>query len=240
MRIKTPVNRETLKHHITYNSWKYIVMAVCVVMGWSLIYTTTAYRSPQDKRIDVYIQSNIGSSEVIDAFLEPIWKETVPDMETVSSVLLTTVDDYTTTMQLMAYLAAGEGDIYFLSEQYFKSYAGQGGFLPLDDLVADGTINASDIDLTKGYVAYVEEYDSNNIPTKTSMHLYGIPLRSLYGFMNGMQIDNRDLYAVITVNNQNDANVIPFFNALLEAGRGEQEDWMTEQPKQPENPESSV
>ena len=239
MRIKTPINQETIRHHITYNSWKYVVMAALVVMGWSLIYTTTAYRSPQDKRIDVYIQSNIGSQEMIDAFLEPVWKATVPEMETVSSVVLTNVDDYTTTMQLMAYLAAGDGDIYFLSEQYFKSYAGQGGFLALDDLVADGAIDVKDVDLTKGYVAYVEEYDDNGLPVKTSQHLFGIPLESFYGFMNGMQIDNRELYAVITVNNQNDANVIPFFNALLEAGRGEQEDWMTEQTE-PGNPERAV
>ena len=97
----------------------------------------------------------------------------------------------------------------------------------------------SDVDLTKGYVAFVEEYDDNGLPVKTSQHLFGIPLESFYGFMNGMQIDNRELYAVITVNNQNDANVIPFFNALLEAGRGEQEDWMTEQTE-PGNPERAV
>ena len=239
MRIKTPVNRETLKHHISYNTWKYVLMAVCVVMGWSLIYTTTAYRSPQDKRIDVYIQSNIGSQQLIDAFMEPIWKETVPEMETVSSVVMTNVDDYTTTMQLMTFLAAGEGDIYFLSEQYFKSYAGQGGFLPLEEMVADGSISVGDIDLSKGYIAYVEEYDRDGLPVKTSQHLFGIPLDSFYGFMNGMQIDNRGMYAVITVNNQNDENVIPFFNALLEAGRGEQEDWMTDQTE-PENPERAV
>jgi hypothetical protein len=58
--------------------------------------------------------------------------------------------------------------------------------------------------------------------------LYGIPLDSFYGFMNGMQVDNRGLYAVIIVNNQNDENVIPFFNALLQAGRGEKEAWITE------------
>ena len=139
----------------------------------------------------------------------------------------------------MAYMAAGEADIYFLNEQYFKSYASQGGFLPLEDMVADGTLNVGDVDLTKGYVTFVEEYDENDLPVKTSQHLFGIPLESFYGFMSGMQIDNRDLYAVITVNNQNDANVLPFFNALLEAGRGEQEDWMTNQTDQT-NPERDI
>ncbi len=239
MRIRTPINQETLKHHFTYSSWKYLLMAVLVVMGWSLIYTTTAYRSPQSKRIDVYIQSNIGSSDLIDAFMEPVWKETVPEMETVSSVVLTTVDDYTTAMQMMAYMAAGEADIYFMSEQYFKSYASQGAFLPLEELVEEGALDVSDVELSKGYVAFVEEYDDNDLPVKTSRHLFGIPLESFYGFMNGMQIDNRDLYAAITVNNQNDENVIPFFNALLQAGRGEKEAWMDVEPGA-EIPESEV
>lgn len=228
MRIKTPINKETIKNHMTYSSWKYLVMAACVIFGWSLIYTTTAYRSPQNKRVDVYIQSNTASAESIQAFLDPIWKETVPEMETVNGVAMSTIDDYTTSMQLMTYMAAGEGDIYFLTEQYFKSFAGQGSFLALEDLVADGTIQADDVELSKGYVAYVEEYDENDRPIKTSRHLYGIPLDSFYGFMGGMQLDNRGLYAVIIINNQNDENVIPFFNALLQAGRGEKEDWITE------------
>ncbi len=229
MRIKTPINKETIRNHLTYSTWKYLLMAALVIMGWSLIYTTTAYRSPQNKRIDVYIQSNIGSTEVIDAFLEPIWKETVPEMETVSSVVMTTVDDYTTTIQLMTYMAAGEGDIYFLDEQYFKSYASQGSFLPLEGLVENGTLELHGEDVGKGYITYVEEYDENDKPVKTSLHLFGIPLENFYGFMNGMQIDNRQLYAVISVNNQNDENVVPFFNALLQAGRGEKEAWITEQ-----------
>ena len=228
MRIKTPINKETIKNHMTYSSWKYLVMAACVIFGWSLIYTTTAYRSPQNKRVDVYIQSNTASAESIQAFLDPIWKETVPEMETVNGVAMSTIDDYTTSMQLMTYMAAGEGDIYFLTEQYFKSFAGQGSFLALEDLVADGTIQADDVELSKGYVAYVEEYDENDRPIKTSRHLYGIPLDSFYGFMGGMQLDNRGLYAVIIINNQNDENVIPFFNALLQAGRGEKEAWITE------------
>ena len=228
MRIKTPINKETIKNHMTYSSWKYLVMAACVIFGWSLIYTTTAYRSPQNKRGDVYIQSNTASAESIQAFLDPIWKKTVPEMETVNGVAMSTIDDYTTSMQLMTYMAAGEGDIYFLTEQYFKSFAGQGSFLALEDLVADGTIQLDDVELSKGYVAYVEEYDENDRPIKTSRHLYGIPLDSFYGFMGGMQLDNRGLYAVIIINNQNDENVIPFFNALLQAGRGEKEDWITE------------
>ena len=228
MHIKTPITAERVRNHLTYSIWKYAVLVALSLMGWSLIYTTTAYRSPQDKRIDLYVQTATATNETMDAFIEPIWKEVVPEMETVSSVVLNTIDDYTTYMQLTAYMAAGEGDIYFLTDQYFKSMASSGALLELDGLVADGTIDVGDIDLSKGYVAVVDAYDDNNVAISSSRHLYGIPLETFYGFMSGMQLDNRGLYATIIVTNQNDDNVIPFFNALLQAGRGEKEEWITE------------
>ncbi|MBR1585031.1 MAG: hypothetical protein IJ662_05775 [Clostridia bacterium] len=228
MRIKTPLTKENVKNHFTYSSWKYLIVIVVGIMGWSLIYTTTAYRSPQDKRIDLYIQSATTSNEMIDAFLKPIWEETVPDMEVVQGLSLVSADDYTTTMQLTTYVFAGEGDIYFVTDQYFKSLASSGAFLPLEDMVADGTLQLEGIDLQKGYLTVVEEYDDQDQPLSTSQHLYGIPLDSFYGFMNGMMLDNRGMYAAILVNNQNDDHVIPFFNALLQAGRGEKENWITE------------
>lgn len=228
MRIKTPLNRERMRHHLAYSGWKYALMTVLTVFVWSLIYTTTAYRSPQDKRIDLYAMTNTATTETMDAFLAPIWREVTPEMETVSSVALMSVDEYTSFMQLTAYITAGDGDIYFLNEQFFKSFASQGAFLQLEDLVAEGTIQTGDIDLSKGYVAIIEEYDENDQPVAAERHLYGIPLDSYYGFMSGMQLDNRGLYAVILANNQNSENVIPFFNALLQAGEGEKESWITD------------
>ncbi len=226
MRMKTPLTKEKVRNHFTYGSWKYLLLAALAVFGWSLIFTTTAYRSPQDKRIDLYAQTTTTTAENMDAFLEPIWREVTPEMEVVSSVALMNLDDYSTSMQLTAYMAAGDGDIYFLTEQYFKSFAAAGSFLELDVLVENGTIQVDGVDLSKGRVAVVTEYDENDQPVTAEQHLYGIPLDEFYGFMSGMQLDNRGLYAAILVNNGNDENVIPFFNALLQAGRGEKEDWM--------------
>ena len=226
MRMKTPLTKEKVRNHFTYGSWKYLLLAALAVFGWSLIFTTIAYRSPQDKRIDLYAQTTTTTAENMDAFLEPIWREVTPEMEVVSSVALMNLDDYSTSMQLTAYMAAGDGDIYFLTEQYFKSFAAAGSFLELDVLVENGTIQVDGVDLSKGRVAVVTEYDENDQPVTAEQHLYGIPLDEFYGFMSGMQLDNRGLYAAILVNNGNDENVIPFFNALLQAGRGEKEDWM--------------
>ena len=226
MRINTPIDKERLKNHITYSIWKYVLMAVLCIMGWSLLYTTTAYRSPQDKRIDVYVMTNTATQDTMDPLLEKIWHEVTPDMETVGSVALLIGDDYITFTQLTTYIAAGDGDIYFVTEQFFKNFAAQGAFLPLDELVANGTIDASGVDLSKGYVTEVLDYDINDVPTYGEKRLFGIPLESFYGYMNGMKLDNRGLYATILAYNQNDENVIPFFNALLQEGRAEMEDWI--------------
>ena len=226
MRIKTPINKEKIKNHMTYHGWAYVLVAVVAALGWNLVYTVTAPRVPDEKRIDLYVLSSTTSSEIVDSFLKPLWEEYAPEMESVSSVVIGTYDDYATPMQLSAYVAAGEGDIYFLTETYFKSLAGQGALLSLDELVENGAIDASGVDLVKGYVTYISEYDENDTPIGTDQHLYGIPLESFYGYMSGMQIDNRSLYAAILINNRNDENVIPFFDVLLQAGRGEKPDWI--------------
>lgn len=221
MRIKTPLNKDTIRQHLTYSGWKYLIMAVIVVFGWSLYFTMTQYKSPQDKRIDVYVLSSSVSQDVLDAFMEPIWKETVPEMETVEGVLLIDTGDYNTTMQISTYIAAGEGDIYILNSEMFKSYAGQGAFLNLDELAENGTLDLNGIDVVKGRVSVIVDYDENFEPISAEQHLFGIPLDSFDGYWEKLQLDNRGMVAAIMVNNQNDENVIPFFNAFLQAGRGE-------------------
>lgn len=223
MRIKTPINKETISQHMHYSRWKYFLILAAALVGWGVLYTVTAYRSPQDKRIDLYVMSNTSSTEMVDQFIEPIWKETVPETETVHSVILVLADEAATDQQLTVYAIAADMDIVFFPEQYFKRFATQGFFLPLDDLAADGTIDVSGLDLARGYMTMVEEYDDQDRPVKTARHLYGIPLDSFYGFVQGMNLDSRDMYAAIMVNNYNDDNVIPFFNALLQAGRGDME-----------------
>ena len=60
-------------------------------------------------------------------------------MELVSGVTLlaSSSDDYYSQMQLTTYIAAGEGDIYFLPSGDFKSFAANGAFLPVRYVFAD-------------------------------------------------------------------------------------------------------
>ena len=139
MTISTPVTADRLKHHFTYNLWKYALSAALIVFGWSLVYQTTAYRPPNEKKIEVYIRSATADSDTVDAFLKPIWEEATPDMETIQTVILSSSsDDYYGNMQLMVYVYANEGDLFLLGSDDFKNLAGQGVFIDLEPYVVSG------------------------------------------------------------------------------------------------------
>ena len=217
MKIKTPFTKQRLRTHMTYNTWKYIVVIIASVFGWNLLYTTTAYRSPEHLRIDAYIQSASATNEGVDAFFKPLWEELVPDMETVTNVLLTssTSEDAYANMQLSVYIMAGEGDIYILTTDDFKNYASQGAFINLAPYIENGMLNVDGIDVSAGYVATVDE---NNVPTGETL-LYGIPAYTLNNFKTGMNIYNNNLVIAITGFSNNEENVVKFTNGLIQAGR---------------------
>lgn len=226
MRISTPVNKKTVKHHLDYHGWKYVLLVIIALAGWSLIYTMTKPVLPPDQRIDIYIQSETTMEDTIRSFVDPVWQETVPDVKEVNIATLMLTDEYNASMQMMVHIGAVDGDIYLLDELYFQRFARQGAFVPLEPLVESGKLNVDGIDVQKGYQDNVLEYDKNDVPLKTENHLYGIPLESLYGFMTEMQVDNRKLYAVIANANGNEENVELFFNAMIQRGRGEKPDWL--------------
>lgn len=217
MKIKTPLKKDRLRTHFAYNSWKYLAVVLASIFGWNLLYTMTAYRSPEHLRIDLYIQSAIATNESVDTFTKPIWEETVPDMETVSSVLLTTStsEDVYANMQLSVYIMAGEGDIYILNTEDFKNYATQGAFIDLTPYAENGMLNLEGIDTSAGYVATV---DDEGIPTGDKQ-FFGIPAYVLDGFKTGMNINNDDLVIGVTTFSNNEENVIKFLNGLINATR---------------------
>lgn len=217
MKIKTPLEKKRLRTHFAYNSWKYLTVVLASIFGWNLIYTMTAYRSPEHLRVDLYIQSATADNETVDAFLKPVWDECIPDMETVSAVLLTTStsEDAYATMQLSVYIMAGEGDIYILSTEDFKNYASQGAFIDLTTYVENGMLNLDGIDVSAGYVATV---DDEGVPTGEKQ-FFGIPAYTLDGFKSGMNVNNNDLVIGVTAFSNNEENVIKFLDGFIDATR---------------------
>ena len=76
--MKTPLTKARWKHHLAYNGWKYILVLILSIVGWNLIYTMTAYRPPEDKKVDVYLSLASADQTAFDGYLEKVWKEELP------------------------------------------------------------------------------------------------------------------------------------------------------------------
>lgn len=207
MSIKTPLTARAVRNHFTYGSWKYLILVVAAIAGWNLLYTTTQYRPPEEKRVDIYLASAAADTEALNAWLEKIRLEAFPDMELLeaSSILEGTDDDYAATMQLSTFIMAGDGDVFLLENDRFKNYATQGAMEPLDDYLASGGLTTGDLDLSKGYATLVDTGER---------HLYGIPADSLTGLEQfGVYTQGKTL-SVLT-RSGNKENAVKFIEYLL-------------------------
>ena len=218
MKLKTPVNKTILRHHIAYNFWKYILLVVFSVFIVDMLYTTTAYRVPESKRIDVYIQGTLSTQEHIDQLFERMRTDLLPEVEVIRSAFLLSdsQNEMYAAQQLTTYLAVGEGDLYILQAEDYKRYASQGVFADLGVAIDEGQLDVLDLDLSGGFVA-MQEYDAekNALNTIGEKRLYGIPTAGLPGLNSEFGIINQNSYISMTVFNGNDVKVLSFLNSLI-------------------------
>ena len=198
--MKTPVNRRTLKQHLTYNWWKYLLLLVIGVFGVDLLYTVTAPRIPADKKVDFYISGNV-DTEKLEAYTEKIRTQEMPNLETIQTVTLY-MDDQYGPMQLMTYIAAGEGDVYLLGRENFLSLASEDAFVPLEtnpELME----TLSGVDLQRGWRKNTETGEN---------HLYGIPQDKIPGLIRYAYCENG--FLCVLNSSKNEENALKFLNIL--------------------------
>lgn len=213
--MKTPVTKERLKQHWTYARWQYIALVIAAVIGWNLIYTMTAYRPPDEKKVEMYIlavpanavdQSLPSGQELLNEYMEHVRTEEMPDMELMDSVFLTTDSTYAA-MQLSTYMAAGEGDVYVLDNESFTSYAKIEAFMPLEN-------DPELMDILDKYGINAEKgWRTNN--ENGEYHLYGIPCKNIPA-LGRFYIRPDKTFLSISINNGNDENSMKFLKILLE------------------------
>lgn len=204
--MKTPVTKEKFQNHITYSLWKYALLVVAAVFGWNIIYSATAPQTPEEKKIILGVYS-YGDEENINAYMEQVRVELLPEMEDMSAMYIMPDETYGE-MILSTRFAARECDIYVLSKSTFQGYAAQGAFMALDevlpDLVAD--LEAAGVSLSRG----------NRTNDETGeKHLYGIPCASLPGMQSMLLCDTSDMYLSVFFTTDNDDNVLIFFERFV-------------------------
>lgn len=203
---ETKITWARVKHHFAYSWWKYLVMAVAVVFGWNMIYTTTAYRAPRDKRLDIYFATYSVPEETLEWLTEEILAR-YPQLEDASvySIVYTPEDDTYGSMQLTTYMGAQEGDVLILPRERFDTYADTGAFVALDEAIGSGVLDLQGIDAARGYRTTEDGEEGT----------FGIPLTELYGLMD-RGIDNRDLMACVLGYSQTQEVATDWIDWLIE------------------------
>ena len=193
--MKTPINARTLRQHLTYNWWKYLLIIAIAFGLVDLLYTVTAYRSPRNKTVGLYVYGYMNETDT-KSYLDNIRETEMSDMEEINAYMLT-MDETYGPMQLMTYLAAGEGDIYLFTRDDFLNYALNGSLLPLEndnELLA--LFDSAGINLQSGWRRESETGET---------HLYGIPLDKLPGLSKYIYAQDGYLSVIVTSGNQENA-----------------------------------
>ena len=201
--MKTPLTKKTLRQHLTYSWWKYVLAFVLIIFCVTFYYDISSYRSPENKKVELYIYG-VADDESLRAYMEEVRLSRMSDQEVIEPMVLTTDSAYGP-MQLTTYMAAGEGDLYALPKDNFVGLAGDGAFLPLEeDEELMSLLSDAGITLQSGW-----RRNRNTGET----HLYGIPLNKLPGLSRLMYVENG--YLSVSAMNKNDENVFRFLCILV-------------------------
>lgn len=169
------ITKKWLRNHWTYNWWKYALLACVCVMGVNVLFTTTAYRSPEEKKIELYVCNNYVDQQTMDEQVSALFFERFPEQEemAVVNINLASQDMYVQ-MQFTTYLAAHQGDVLLLPQSHVYQLAESGAdnvFMELTPYIESGVIN-----LDKYGVQGLMLTDAQGVEG-----IYAIPADTLYG-----------------------------------------------------------
>ena len=197
-----------LKNHLTYSWWKYLLVAVISIFGVDVLFSVTAYRPPEDKKIELYLCSGYADAETVKADFWPLLVERCPDQEelVVMNINLAS-DDMYTRMQFSTYCAAQQGDVCLLPRSEFRKLAAEGAddaFLELSGYLESGVLDARGIDLA----------DTTLAAADGTMGVYGVPADTLYGLLD-YGCDPADSVLCIMFYNGNDDTSAAMLDLLI-------------------------
>ena len=235
----TRITREKLKNHWMYSSWKYLLMVVIFIAGWNLTYSVTEYRPPREKRLEMYVLSTAYNDEGLRALQEELAPEFVGleegDMEAFTIFTMNYGEEGDTygPQVLMTRLASWEGDVYLVNEETLTSFIVQELALPLDEYIADGTLNVEGYDLeTATRAEPAGEDEDGNVIYSGARHVYALPAQNMYGLLDEGLVDNRGMYFVVMSYTDKPETCIELLNVLSERFVEDKPEWLIAQEEQ--------
>ena len=206
------ITKKTIRHHWSYNWWKYLLLVLLCAGVVDVAFTVTAYRPPEDKKIEVYILNGYCDTSAMQAELEPLFFEAHPDQEelTILNINLTS-DDMYAAMQFSTYAAAQQGDVCLMPLSEVVKLTEDGAeyaFMDLTPYIESGVIDVQDIDLTAGTMKSSTGEEG----------IYAIPADTLYGLLAYGNDPAGSLLCIMDYNG-NDETSASVLNMLIERYR---------------------
>lgn len=206
------ITKKLIKHHWSYNWWKYLLLVFLCAAGVDVVFTMTAYRPPEEKKMEIYVLNGYCDTAAMQTELEPLFFEAHPEQEelTILNINLTGGDMYAA-MQFSTYAAAQQGDVCLLPRSEVQKLAAEGAenaFMDLAPYIESGAIDVQDIDLIGGRMKNSEGKES----------IYAIPADSLYGLL-AFGNDPADGMLCVMGYNGNEETSAAVVNMLIERYR---------------------
>ena len=201
--MKTHLNAKALKNHLTYNWWKYLLAVLAGTFLVDLLFTVTAPKIPEEKRVDFYVYGYT-NEEALMVYMDKVHEEEMADMESVKCVTLT-MDSTYGPMQLTTYISVGEGDLYLLPRDEFLSLSSSGAFCALEeDEEMMAMFDAAGKNLRRGW---------RTVDDLNETHLFGIPLDLHPGLSQYCYAE--DGYLAVLLRGGNTENTMKFLRILV-------------------------
>lgn len=213
------ITKAKVKNHWHYSRWKYLLLVVVSIMGVDMLFASTRYVPPANKKIDMYLCNGYADAAAVEETLLPAFLEAAPDQEALSVLNIDLLDgDAYTSMQFNTYIGAQEGDVLLLPKSVVETMVDEEGadytFVCLDAYLESGELDAHGVDLSAGMMRGVDG----------SMGVYAIPADTLYG-LTQFSCDPAQSMLCLTSFTQNPENGVKIINLLFELYQTEKPDW---------------
>lgn len=211
--IKDRMTKKWLKNHISYSWWKYLLLCAACVFCVDMLFSMTAYRAPEEKKVEVYVLHDYVEASAMREALSGTFFERFPEQEelTVLSINIGS-DDMYARMQFTAYAAAQQGDVYMMPFSEFKNLTAEeyDAFVDLAPYIESGVIKLRGIDVSEYAVKHADGTQS----------VYAIPSDTLYG-MTQYSNDPAGSVLCLTSFGGNIDHAAQMLNLMIEQYHGE-------------------
>lgn len=175
--IDLKLTKKRLSMHWHYYRIKYVLFVVAALVAANLLLTGTTPKTPADRKVDVILLSGAYGSDDVQALQQELLVALPPDQMEVNLLATPLVEGQDIQTILAARMAAHEGDIWILPSDYYRAFAQDGAFIPLEDMLAE-------LNLPEGFdpsAARVIVQEEEGTPGQ--QHTCGIPLDSFKGLI---------------------------------------------------------